>query len=67
MNTNSVKPRKLRCFFCNKKHLITVQCKCNHTFCLTHKYPEVHNCECPTNDVCTPALQAIIPQKIEKI
>lgn len=33
-----------RCFFCKKKQLILLDCRCNYKFCITHKSPEDHNC-----------------------
>ena len=36
-----------RSFLCNKKIPLLfddVTCKCGHSFCLTHRLPEMHNC-----------------------
>lgn len=36
------------CFMCSIKlntiTMLTNRCKCNHTFCNSHKYAEHHNC-----------------------
>ena len=38
---------KKKCFFCCKKQLIVLECSsCNHCFCMNHRMPEQHNCEC---------------------
>ena len=34
----------IKCFECNKKSLIILQCRCGHKFCLKHRCPELHNC-----------------------
>lgn len=33
-----------RCFFCKKKQLILIDCRCNYKFCIIHKNPEDHTC-----------------------
>lgn len=44
--TNTNKPTKLRCHFCNKKlSLIHFDCKCGHKFCQNHLNPHSHNCK----------------------
>lgn len=34
-----------RCFKCNKKTLLTFDCKCEKHFCTHHRLPENHNCD----------------------
>ncbi len=36
----------MKCSVCNKKvnPLYQVQCKCSKTLCLTHRYPDKHDC-----------------------
>ena len=41
------KPKKERCFHCNKKLKMTelnFTCKCNHKFCQLHLNPHSHQC-----------------------
>jgi len=41
------KPKKPRCFECNKKLKMTelnFKCKCEHTFCQLHLTPHSHSC-----------------------
>jgi hypothetical protein len=32
------------CFFCKKRHIILITCKCNQSFCIKHNAPEDHEC-----------------------
>lgn len=34
----------MRCATCNKKTLMTFECKCNKIFCNKHRMPEDHDC-----------------------
>lgn len=34
-----------RCFYCNKKKLILMDCLCGKKLCLTHRYAEFHYCD----------------------
>lgn len=39
------KPKKNRCFTCNKKVGLTgFDCRCGNVFCCLHRYSDVHNC-----------------------
>ena len=43
--SNIKKPKKIRCFTCNKKlGLMPFECKCGLKFCALHRAPESHNC-----------------------
>ena len=41
---NYSKKIKQKCFYCRKKSLIMIKCKCGNLFCIKHKCPESHNC-----------------------
>ena len=32
------------CFFCKKRNIILLTCKCNEKFCIKHNAPEDHEC-----------------------
>lgn len=34
-----------KCVVCRKKTLMNIKCKCGKWTCLTHKYPDCHNCQ----------------------
>ena len=46
MSENISSKNKIRCHFCNKKQLFLHKCSCNYSFCLTHRFPDTHNCTC---------------------
>ena len=33
-----------RCDCCKKKSLVDMKCKCEKTFCITCRFPDVHKC-----------------------
>lgn len=33
-----------KCLFCRKKHLITIECECGGTFCMSCRHRDIHNC-----------------------
>lgn len=37
----------MKCSVCNKKvkSVFTIKCKCDRVLCLTHRYPDKHDCE----------------------
>ena len=53
------------CFFCKKRNIILITCKCNQCFCIKHNAPEDHECivinELYKLEVVEP------PKKIDKI
>jgi len=35
---------QIKCFQCEKKTVVTITCKCQHSFCVKHQLPEKHEC-----------------------
>ena len=70
---DSVKhPSPMRCFECKKKIGISgFKCRCEHTFCSTHRQFNKHNCTFDHKSRGREALKkanpAVIAQKIEKV
>lgn len=63
-----VKKKRIRCFHCKKKQLIVHKCICNKMFCLTHKYPDTHNCPCEKTYIHQKEIDLpCVPPKIQKI
>ncbi|XP_029948771.1 LOW QUALITY PROTEIN: AN1-type zinc finger protein 6 [Salarias fasciatus] len=66
------KPKKNRCFTCNKRVGLTgFDCRCGNVFCCLHRYSDVHNC---TFDYKADAAEkirkenpVIVGEKIKKI
>ena len=34
----------VKCDKCHKKSHIIIKCRCGESHCLSHKYPDIHNC-----------------------
>uniref|UniRef100_A0A6C0JDZ8 AN1-type domain-containing protein n=1 Tax=viral metagenome TaxID=1070528 RepID=A0A6C0JDZ8_9ZZZZ len=34
----------MKCFYCNKKHVILLKCRCENQFCTKHILAEAHEC-----------------------
>jgi predicted nucleic acid binding AN1-type Zn finger protein len=44
-DTIKSKPKKNRCYSCNKKTKLTgITCNCGFNFCSIHRYPNEHDC-----------------------
>lgn len=33
-----------KCRLCKRKTYLVIKCRCEHTFCITHRDPEDHSC-----------------------
>jgi len=61
-----------RCFQCNKKIGISgFKCRCEHTFCASHRQYNKHNCtfdfKSHSREALSKANPAVVADKIEKI
>ena len=60
-----------KCLNCNKKTMISIECKCNKFFCLKCRTPEIHNCNFDYKKDGKSKIEKnnpkIINKKIEKI
>ncbi len=59
------------CDECHKKSYIMVRCMCGNNYCLSHKYPDSHNCTFDHRKVFRERLERNNPkieaEKIKKI
>ena len=53
------------CFFCKKRNIILIKCKCDHSFCIKHNAPEDHECSVVNELYKLEVVEQ--PKKIEKI
>tara|TARA_Y100001970_G_scaffold293692_1_gene442399 strand:- start:1100 stop:1324 length:225 start_codon:yes stop_codon:yes gene_type:complete len=64
---NSKKNVSKRCHCCKKKSLLLTVCKCGHSFCIKHRYPDEHNCCYDFKKENLPELVDCNFKKIDKI
>tara|TARA_B100000401_G_scaffold244797_1_gene166029 strand:- start:2517 stop:2714 length:198 start_codon:yes stop_codon:yes gene_type:complete len=38
-------PKTSKCIVCKKRDLMNMKCRCGKTTCMTHRFPDDHNCE----------------------
>lgn len=59
---------KKKCWVCGKKvGIYAIKCRCDYTFCHTHKYPEEHKCEIDYKLIGISINDKILASKIDKI